>query len=319
MVGKARNGRFTLRGTGVTAGPGCRGLSPSAVQCPHHGVRIRLGAGDDRLALYGVGGDVDAGAGDDRVFLGAGWLSVKGGPGRDVLRGGRGRQGFDEGTTAEPDLIDGGPGRDRVSYAARRAPTRVDLHRRRSGEGDRLRGIEDVDGGGGADVLRGDAADNRLLSGAGARLTGGPGDDRLQLSSGTARCGPGDDMVDGPHSLLTGCEGVAFYVDDPSFVVELPHLLPSGRVAAGVRCFSEYVRRCRAHLAFTLAGGRTAMSVRGPIGRRLSGSVRVSAAVRRRLGTRHRLVVHADVRMIPYKRVGEAIDPFDVVVRRSAR
>jgi Ca2+-binding RTX toxin-like protein len=125
----------------------------------------------------------------------------------------------------------------------------VDLRDRlpegRAGEGDRVTGVEDVEGGGGDDVLRGDGRANRLIGGPGSdrvegragddvlvgafddpeiltaagpdadRLRGGAGDDRLgagpQQRTDLA-CGAGRDLArlgrGGRHVVRRDCERV---------------------------------------------------------------------------------------------------------------
>lgn len=153
------------------------------------------------LDSYARGGDgADAMTGDAFLAGGPGndlltcprRCVLAGGGGDDVLRGGSsddllsgdgdgpaGLIGYEAPITDAPqrgtDTIDGGPGRDQLTYRGRITDVKVDLAARTAtgggGELDRLAGIEDVSGGSGADFLLGDAGDNQL--------EGGPGDDRI--------------------------------------------------------------------------------------------------------------------------------------------
>jgi Ca2+-binding RTX toxin-like protein len=102
--------------------------------------------------------------------------SLSGGPGDDLIDGG--------------DPVDRGPeadARDELEYSGSRTPVVVDLARGiATGEGtDRLLRVEDVDGSGFGDVLRGDDGVNELNGGAGNdRLEGRGGDDELEGSRG---------------------------------------------------------------------------------------------------------------------------------------
>ena len=107
-----------------------------------------------------------------------------GGAGRDVLIGGLGN-----------DLVSGGPGRDTARFAG--GHRIVASTRRARGQGrDRLKGIENLTGGGRGDILKGNKGSNRLLGRGGQdRLKGRGGRDRLDGGGGQDRCdgGPGRD------------------------------------------------------------------------------------------------------------------------------
>lgn len=101
------------------------------------------------------------------------------------------------------DVLDGGAGRDRVSYRARGGGVRVDLAARRGADGDVLRGVEDAEGGAGADVLRGSRGPNRLFGlGRGDVLEGRAGGDTLTGGEGLDRSlgGSGHDLLEGEES-----------------------------------------------------------------------------------------------------------------------
>src|SRR5204862_6366143 len=84
------------------------------------------------------------------------------------------------------DFLDGGAGRDTASWEGRTKGVRVDLASGvggQRGERDVLKRIEDLSGGQGPDVLRGDARANGLMGGPGAdTLVGRAGADTLDGS-----------------------------------------------------------------------------------------------------------------------------------------
>ena len=148
-----------------------------------------LHGGADRDYLYGgTGGDVlhgGAGAdvlygddGDDVLYGGTDRDYLYGGTGDDVLHGGSGN-----------DHLDGGAGEDTASWSVSSSGVTVSLV---SGTGsggdaagDRLEGIEHLEGSAHNDSLTGDAGSNRLWGGAGRdHLYGGDGDDVLHGGSG---------------------------------------------------------------------------------------------------------------------------------------
>ena len=167
--------------------------------------------GDD--AIYGERGsdDLDGGAGTDGLFGETGNDTITGGPGdRDLVDEGPG-DGDVSGGPGDFDIVFGGVGNDRIdggpgahdiaSYKGVGGPVSVDLG---SGvvsgaEQERLRGIEDVLGGSGNDVLTGSSAPNRL--------DGGPGHDRLSAVGENDRAfgGPGSDACSGPFVEETSC------------------------------------------------------------------------------------------------------------------
>lgn len=154
--------------------------------------RIEGFDGDDVLS----GGDGDdvmvGGLGDDVLNGGGGHDTLQGGSGDDVLFGGDGDDLLSGGMGQ--DSYDGGAGSDTVDFRYSSAGWTVDLTAgtaRTTQALETLTSIENVNTGGGNDVLLGNAADNRLQSGAGAdRLVGGDGDDWLEG-------GAGADEIDG--------------------------------------------------------------------------------------------------------------------------
>jgi len=191
------------------------------------------GKGRDTLIGGTRGDDLAGGAGDDLVHGGRGGDRLRGDAGRDRLRGESGDDQLNGNDTrgALQDQLDGGTGRDEVSYAGRSRTVRVDLDRGRGGARgteDRYRSIEDAEGGDGRDVLLGDDGPNRLggttgddyVSGrggdddlAGGVVLGGPGDDTVSYGAlPGSNCGDGTDVVSVPSPgalILRGCELVS--------------------------------------------------------------------------------------------------------------
>ena len=243
--GKKRTVVFRDAGAPLTAGDGCRAGAAGSVVCSAqlgdfaNSVDVTTDDLDDVVNAGGVGLRgftvfVDGGDGSD-VLTGSRTLVnalfgdfVNSERGDDRLTGGR-RDDFLQGGPGA-DLIDGRGGSDQATYRDERHRVRVDLAAgvalSSAGERDRLRSVERVEGGDGADVLRGSrarnvleglAGDDTLLGDAGAdtlvggpgrdRLVGGfgldlfdagPGQDRIRSADGraeTVRCGPGADRV----------------------------------------------------------------------------------------------------------------------------
>jgi Ca2+-binding RTX toxin-like protein len=176
----------------VSTGNGNDTVDARAVNLRGFTVFIDGGSGDDLLrgslvrtnTLFGDFASSEAG--DDRVI---------GGREADFLQGGAG-----------DDVLDGRGGVDKVSYRLHGRPVRVDLAAGTAvstgHERDRLRSIEQVEGGDGDDVLRGGSGPN-LLQGLGGDdvLDGRGGDDVLAGSDGSDAKGPPD------RDLLRGGPG----------------------------------------------------------------------------------------------------------------
>lgn len=240
---------------GVQAGDGDDRLRIGTI-APRRGVlgltgsvTLDGGAGSDELTgasrTLPDSPTLDGGADRDLVTGGAGKEALYGGTGIDTLRGGPGDDFLDgEAYNTDPDppveadTIDGGSGRDLVSYTSRNAPVRVDLGAGGPagavGENDTLSNVEDVDGGRDDNVLIGDDGPNRLsgsgviegsldrLEGRGGddvlrgndgpnELLGGDGDDEFLDASRLLSCGAGDDLVNPTPRAptagsLQGCE-----------------------------------------------------------------------------------------------------------------
>jgi Ca2+-binding RTX toxin-like protein len=157
-----------------------------------------------------IGNDVDALYGQSPRIEPQGVNTLEGGEGNDRLDGGLG-----------PDVLDGGAGTDAVSYEGRAegVAASIDGAANDGSAADRdaesnqtdqiMPSIEDLIGGNGDDVLKGDGGDNGLSGGPGADLVqghggndslgGDDGDDRLEGGAGGDAMdgGPGDDLLFG--------------------------------------------------------------------------------------------------------------------------
>ena len=211
-------------------GPTCEEVTPNRRRCSLSGIqfvtislgdgndaasvpgsalihRLRGGDGDDTLTTSGVGLDEARGDAGDDVLIGsnlddhldggAGRDRINGNGGNDVLDGdGDGDGLIDQDEGIADDAIDGGSGIDAVTYDGRlNAPVTVDLETGtggQPGETDTLTGIENAQGGRGADTLLGDNGPNVL----------GP-------TAGTSGLADGGDTIDGRggNDTLTGTEG----------------------------------------------------------------------------------------------------------------
>ena len=161
------------------------------------------GAAVDLIAAMTAAYAGTAPAGSKVYLGGAGDDSLYGGAGDDVLVGGAGS-----------DALHGGAGEDTASYAGSSFGVTVSLAAGTGtggdAQGDRLEGIEHLEGSEHGDSLTGDAGANRLAGGAGNDiLVGGDGNDLL--SGGTGRDilmgGAGDDVLhagSGPDYLFGG-------------------------------------------------------------------------------------------------------------------
>jgi Ca2+-binding RTX toxin-like protein len=172
------------------------------------------GPGADRLSgwvgLQGDDGDdtltggrfAQGGAGDDQLTGTAGDDYLEGGGGADVLDGGAGDDKLVDETSPDTraDRLIGGRGRDLLDYGFHQEPVVVDLgatDRQVAGTADVVTGFEDVQLGGGDDVVRGTEGRNAILT--------GPGDDVIHAGGGSdvVFAGPDADIVDAGRDFLT--------------------------------------------------------------------------------------------------------------------
>jgi len=164
-------------------------------------LRLTASGGDAAGDLFDGFESVEGSAFADVLAGDAGANLLFGGAGDDALSGGAGDDMLDGGAGA--DLLDGGVGIDRVDYGSSGAAVVVDLANGAAsgGEaaGDRLIGIEAVEGSGFADTLSGDDGADSIGGGAGDdRIDGRGGDDLLVGGAGadTLIGGAGFDSAD---------------------------------------------------------------------------------------------------------------------------
>lgn len=221
-------------GAPLTAGQGCTRVDGNSASCVAESISISTGdMNDSVMAEVPVG--VSGGTGNDRLAGSSGADVLWGEEGADTLLGGGGDDKLgasDASAVPTTDILDGGRGKDTVSYEERQATVSVRI----GGDGneDNLTSIESAIGGHGDDVLVGDAGENSLVGGPGNdRLEGGDGADTLDDvgqqgadrifggagadlvtvggRGGTTRCGPGRDTVRWTHAgdlIPLDCEQV---------------------------------------------------------------------------------------------------------------
>ena len=173
-------------------GSGCTSVDSNTVTCDPSGVTAysaSLGSSGgevetfvaDSLSPGITTGTIGGGNGPDLLRGGSVAESINGGAGVDDIRGGAGDDVLNGGIDADPDLIDGASGEDRVLYSGRSQPVTVTLDGNAddgvAGEGDNvLQSVETVVGG---------LASDRLVGTSGSQtLIGGPGRDRFKASGG---------------------------------------------------------------------------------------------------------------------------------------
>ena len=186
---------------------GSDGFDLASYQSSNAGVRVALGvfdvngghaAGDHLYSIEGVIGsayrDVLDGSDQRNVLRGEGGADfLFGFGGDDRLEGGAGNDELDGGIAA--DELRGGAGSDLAYYGLSDAAVRIDLTTGQGfgghADGDRLFGIENVEGSTRGDTLLGNAADNRLIGREGNDVVaGGDGNDVIVG-------GDGRDILDG--------------------------------------------------------------------------------------------------------------------------
>lgn len=153
-------------------------------------------AGNDTIVANEADNRIDGGAGHDHIRGGDGDDAISGGAGNDRIEGEAGDDHIvissEHPSQDGRDIYDGGDGIDTLDFSALDAGIRVSLKAGAGSYGvDSFSGIENVTGGAGADILRGDDQVNALTGNGGDdSLIGGDGDDLIIA-------GAGDDRLDG--------------------------------------------------------------------------------------------------------------------------
>ena len=195
--------------------------------------------GNDKLQDFSPADrTLDGGDGDDVMFGSAGNDTMRGGGGNDEVDGEDGNDNVSGGDGDDllfgdhfkapgADVIDGGPGFDRVrdwdSGTSTRVPVNVTLDRAandgRPGEGDNVFDVEHIEGPGGT-YVGSDAAETFVVGEVtvGSTVNGGGGNDTITTQNGpdTVDGGPGDDRITAgfDNDTVTGGPGRdAIYAD----------------------------------------------------------------------------------------------------------
>ncbi|KAA1420232.1 calcium-binding protein [Nocardioides humilatus] len=198
---------------------------------------VTTGSGNDTITgdtsanrLMGNGGaDTISGADGNDYLAGAdGADTLRGDGGNDTILAGNGDDIVNEGSTATgTDLIKGGTGFDRISYASRTASVAIRLNgvptSGAAGENDKLLNLEYAVGGSGADTLVGHTTADRLHGNAGDdTISGNGGNDIIVAGPGadTANGGNGNDSIDtidgvGGNDTANGGTGTDTATTDP--------------------------------------------------------------------------------------------------------
>ena len=185
-------------------------------------VTLRGGPGADWLEAADERGVLEGGTGEDKLVGGEGDDLLRGGDGNDTIEGNDGGDRIEAGAGedllapdgyehANADVVDGGPGFDRIEgdYSSRFSDTDPPVtitfgggaDDGRPGERDDLRSVEKVWLNVGGSFTGTEGADEFRLSQVGtpSTMAGGGGDDRLRSGDGADRLdgGAGNDSVDG--------------------------------------------------------------------------------------------------------------------------
>lgn len=196
---------------------GCEGSSTT-------GVHTIEGTTGSDVIVGSSGADlIQAYAGNDVILAGGGDDTINAGAGNDTIIGG---------SNDGKDTIDGGADTetDTVSYAASSSAIEVTLNGSTqvtvsvdgSNNDDRIKNVENVEGGSGNDKITGDANDNVLTGNAGNdTLTGGAGNDILVGGAGA------DHIVGG-----TGIDTASYASDTKGVVLDLSLSSPTAQGGA---------------------------------------------------------------------------------------
>jgi hypothetical protein len=312
------SGGFTLDGglgaDLLEAGRGARATVTYADRA--EGVTVRVnglpddGAPGEEDDVRGAITGIEGGKGDDLLESGSAVLSMEGLDGNDVLNGGpsadtlsggpgddelSGGDGDDSMTGQEgADLLVGGSGRDGVSYGYSELPVRLSIgggaDDGAASEGDEIReDVEDLVGGGRADVLVGDDGPNRLEGAYGRDvMLGGGGPDRLyaidERGGDQVDPGAGEDRVaaEGRDRVfvadaeadVVSCFGTTPVIEHDKGVDRFGSCAPEvwidaasrpdrrGRVRVRLRCPSRAVVECEGHAVLRVRGRSVSRPVR---------------------------------------------------------
>jgi len=205
----------------TTEEPSCVSLQGGAhVQCDgtgiaELGVNATLGNGNDSALLMPPPAGFTYWAAGLQGMEGSDTLESRGPA--TMFWGGNGDDRLISGPAA--DEIYGEAGQDVVDYSGRTAPVNVDLITDQPvngavGEKDKIKGVEDVLGGAGADKLTGSDGPNEILGGKGAdTISAKGGQDTIEARDSvkdTISCGAGSDTVeaDNVDTVSADCETV---------------------------------------------------------------------------------------------------------------
>jgi len=205
----------------TTEEPSCVSLQGGAhVQCDgtgiaELGVNATLGNGNDSALLMPPPAGFTYWAAGLQGMEGSDTLESRGPA--TMFWGGNGDDRLISGPAA--DEIYGEAGQDVVDYSGRTAPVTVDLITDQpvngaAGEKDKIKGVEDVLGGAGADKLNGSDGPNEILGGKGAdTIVAKGGQDTIEARDSvkdTISCGAGSDTVEADHvdTVSADCETV---------------------------------------------------------------------------------------------------------------
>ncbi|MGD1866783.1 MAG: M10 family metallopeptidase [Phormidesmis sp.] len=201
LIENARGGSGNDLLTGNAVDNNLRGRSGNDTLYGGDGDDVINGDSDDDL-LYGEAGNdlIKGGSGNDILMGGDGDDRMLGGAGDDAFWGGLGNH-----------IMNGGGGEDSVNYEFWENGGTYDLSRQTANLADtytdKIRNIENITTGDGADIVIGSAKDNRISTGKGNDdITGGGGDDYLVGGGGddTLRGGAGNDYLNGANSASKG-------------------------------------------------------------------------------------------------------------------
>ena len=209
--------------------PTCDGL-PATV----FGTGTLNGTPGNDVIVGSAGNDTIFGSGgNDTICALDGVDQINDGPGADSVQGGAGNDVLSQPSTPDAgDVLDGGPGIDRVSYQTRTGRVVVTLDATANdgapGEADKiLPNVEQLIGGSGNDTFNGASIPNRLVGGAGNdTLNGFAGKDKLNGGSGddTLDGGADNDGLDSQDGVngndtVDGGTGTDTAVTDPGDIV----------------------------------------------------------------------------------------------------